>query len=104
MSRRGHVLALILVVVACIGAAGAVFFNRYSVDQLARRSAELRTQTLWLARSALAAEVRGRRQVETRYGTATVQAQSGRVTVELAGAQAEVGVDIERYQSPLAGR
>ena len=105
MNRRGHVLALLILIIATIGAAGTVFFSRLSVDQLARKSAALRTQTLWLGRSALAAEVRGSRQVETAQGPALVRVESvaggWQATVELAGARAEVGPDAERYQAPL---
>jgi len=109
MNRRGFVLALLMVVLLSLVAAGGLFTSRVSVDLAARRSGELRTQALWLARSALDAGVTGTRRVQTPRGAATVVVQrAGKQTtarVELAGALAEIGTDpwTERYQAPQVG-
>lgn len=88
-------------------AAGTLFTNRASVDLAARRSGELRAQSLWLARSALDAGVSGVRRVQTPQGTAsvTVQGTEGNALarVELAKALAEVHREpwTERYRAPV---
>jgi len=101
--RRGHILALMLIVLMAITAGGMVFTNRVSVDILDRRSADVRLQTLWLARSALDAGVWGPRVVETPAGEATVLVQPGvSAEVTLAGARAVITVSppSERYFAP----
>ena len=50
----------------------------------------MRTQALWLARSALDVGVAGTRTVRTEAGTATVRATPGSVVVELEGMRATV--------------
>ena len=75
MSRRGHSLILILVVVAMGAAASAVFFSRLSLEQHRWQPDQVRTQALWLARSAVDAGVIGQRKVATSLGEATVDVQ-----------------------------
>ena len=104
MSRRGHSLILILVVVAMGAAASAVFFSRLSLEQHRWQPDQVRTQALWLARSAVDAGVIGQRKVATSLGEATVDVQGSgpaiTVTVALEGAQATVQTSpyVERYQ------
>jgi len=90
--RTGYVLPLLLVIIAAMMAGSAVFLNRLAVDINARRAAEVRAQALWLARSALTADVPpGAHSVQTALGLAQVQVQSsGIVAVTLAGARASV--------------
>ena len=94
MNRQGYVLALTIVIITMLSAGLVVFTNRFSVDLQARQAAQLRTQTLWLARSAILADVRGKREVPTPYGMAQVQVERQgagmRARVDLGGARAEV--------------
>ncbi len=95
MSRRGHTLLLIMLVLAMSAAAGSVYFTRISIDQAAAEREQVRVQALWLARSALEVGVSGRREVLTPVGTAVVrpgiQGGAPTVEVELSGGRATVG-------------
>jgi type II secretory pathway pseudopilin PulG len=91
--RRGHVLALMLAILAAISASIVTFSSRLSVDLAARQDAGVRSQTLWLARSALLTGQSGSQLVPTRLGDATVVVQAGTATVTLDGATATVTAD-----------
>jgi len=95
VSRRGHTLLLIMVVLAMSAAAGTVFFTRLSLEQAQVAPDELRVQALWLVRSALDAGVSSPRRVETALGPAAVsvgqRGGAAEVEVELAGGHAVVG-------------
>ena len=88
--RQGFMLALTMIVVAMISASLMIFATRISVDISARRSAEIRSQSLWLARSALLSGHRGEQTVETDLGTATVRVSGDVAEVSLQGATARV--------------
>ncbi len=107
MSRRGHSLMLILIVLAMSAAAGTIFMTRLSGEQHGWHEQEVRSQALWLARSALAAGVSGQRQVTTPLGPATVvvERRGGRSTAQVAlqGGRASVQSEPyrERYRTEL---
>lgn len=88
--RRGHILALMLVVLASLSASVVVFSGRLSVDLAARQDSALRTQALWLARSALLTDQRGTTTVETAHGPAQVTCDGARAEVTLEGATATI--------------
>lgn len=83
-------LALMMIVVAMISASLLIFATRISVDISARQAAEVRSQSLWLARSALLSGRRGDETVETALGPATVRVSGGVAEVSLQGATARV--------------
>jgi len=105
MNRRGHSLILILVVIAMGAAASAVFFSRLSLEQHRWQPDQVRTQALWLARSALDTGVTGQRQVSTSLGEATVDvgrngpAITVTVTLERAQATVQKSPYVERYEA-----
>ncbi len=92
--RRGQALQFLVVVLAMLLVSGVLISRRASIDHLDRDAARVRTQALWLARSALDTGVSGSRDVETPVGTAHVEvtgAGAGRtVTVTLRGTVADV--------------
>ncbi len=94
MRQRGHILLLLMMVLAALLAAGTVFLSQLQVNIDGRRTSDVRTQALWLARSAATAGASGVKQVDTPAGTAvvTVRRQTSGVAVQvvLAGATAEV--------------
>ena len=57
---------------------------------LAKRTSAVRSQSLWLARSALTTGQRGRHVVDTPKGQAVVMVEGQTATVTLAGATATV--------------
>lgn len=83
MRRRGYVLALVLMLLAMISASVVVFSNRIAVDINARADDGVRSQALWLARSALHTSQRGAQTISTAHGEATVTVSAGEATVEL---------------------
>ncbi len=96
MSRRGHVLGLILMVMLAFGAAGLVVHARLMLGVQQREADEVRLQAIWLARSAALAGTSGRTIVDTVHGPATVVVGEG-VTVSLWGARASVREGAVRY-------
>ncbi|MFH1467956.1 MAG: hypothetical protein ABIO70_26455 [Pseudomonadota bacterium] len=92
MSRRGHTLLLIMVVLGLAAAAAGVFLTRLSAQQTGWRREEVRVQALWLARSALTTGIAGRREVATPLGPALVNVapDGGSVEVRLQGGRAVV--------------
>lgn len=88
--RRGHILALMLAFLAAISASIITFTGRVSVDLAARQHAGVRSQALWLARSAIETGQSGRQTVTTPQGEASVVLQGGTATVTLRGATATV--------------
>ena len=88
--QRGHVMALMIVILAAISASVATFSGRLTVDLNSRRASEVRSQSLWLARSALTTGQRGRHVIETPKGQAVVLVEGKTATVTLAGATATV--------------
>lgn len=112
MRRGGHVLLLVMILVAAFLAVAAGFFVRLEASALGRRESAVRLQALWLARSAAAARREGTRTVETHLGPArlTVRREGGglRATASLAGAEAQVthdaqGFVAERVELPPPG-
>jgi hypothetical protein len=99
MNRRGHALPLLMTVLAALAISGAVLGMRLSSNTHARRSDDVRLQALWLARSALSAEVTGERRVDTPFGPALVHAGRGSVLVDLQGASATITSEpyVERF-------
>ena len=97
--QRGHIVALMLIVLAVLSTSVVVFSGRLSVDILARRNDAVRSQTLWLARSALQTGQRGTQTVQTAHGSASVRVSGGRATVILQGNEASITADpwTERY-------
>lgn len=87
-SQRGHVALLMMTMLATAAILGTLAANRTSRLVEDRATAEVRTQALWLARSALDAGVVGTMTVPTGRGLARVEAATGSVSVELAGARA----------------
>ncbi len=108
MSRRGHILALMMIVLAAVLAGTVGFTNRFSIDLSARRQADLRIQALWLARSALDAGITGTQQVQTASGPAVVEVRAGpdgpTARVELGGLWVEVGAGTERVGEGVPAR
>lgn len=95
MRARGHVLLLMMTVLAAATIAIGMMGTRLEVNIAARRSTDIRLQALWLARSALAAGVTGTRSVRTAWGPAAVRVEKkkdgGVVAIaQLAGGRAEV--------------
>lgn len=88
--RRGFMMALTIIIVAMISSSLLIFATRISVDISARRASEVRSQSLWLARSALLSGHRGSRTVETALGPATVAVSAGVAEVSLQGATARI--------------
>lgn len=101
-AQRGHVLLLIMLLLAAFLAAGMVFTQRAQTRIDARHDDEVRLQALWLARSALDAGVSGTRRVETPVGRAVVRVQGASAVVELDGARATMGGEawVERFERP----
>ena len=83
----GHALLLVLSGLAALGAASAVVASRFDGDLAARRSEDLRTQALWLARSAAATGAAGTLEVPLEHGSA-------RVVTKVSGAAVEVEVTL----------
>ncbi len=110
MNRRGHTLPLIMLVLAMSAVAMAVFWTRYSKAQHGWYDDELRAQALWLARSALAVDTVGSRDVQTDQGLAQVEvnprAGTTTVVVDLGGARATISSDpySERFVAAAAAR
>lgn len=88
--RQGYIIALMLVVLALGSASILIFTTRLTVDLSAREAAAVRSQALWLARSAAQTGQQGSQRVQTPHGEAQVSVRSGQVTVALAGAQATI--------------
>ena len=96
--RRGHALALVMMVLFAFSAAGLVVHQRLMMDVQERVDDGVRRQATWLARSAGEAGFQGRRTVETAYGTASVFG-GATVRVELAGAVATWTAGELRFQA-----
>lgn len=96
MRQRGHVLLLMMIVLAAMLAAGVVFTSRLSVRVEDRDAADVRVQALWLARTALETGVGGARQVQTASGPAEVR-------VEGSGARAYAEVDLQGAHAVVGG-
>jgi type II secretory pathway pseudopilin PulG len=94
-----------MVIIAIVAISGAIFAVRLSQDIQNRRPDQLRTQTLWLARSAILSGVSGVKTVDTPLGPARVVVRpegAGSVAeVELGGARAVVRTEpwTERYDA-----
>ena len=108
-TNRGHVL-LLLMTFLTVGTIGfAVMASSLNQRISTRHSAEVRLQTLWLARSALSAGVTGKKEVSTPYGLAQVQVEKSKdgklvAHATLVGAVAEISRTpsdawLERYDS-----
>lgn len=97
--QRGHVMALMIVILAVVSASVATFSGRLTIDLNSRRASAVRSQSLWLARSALTTEQRGNQVVSTPYGEAVVSVTGKTVTVTLAGTTATVSAQpwVERF-------
>ena len=76
MSRRGHTLLLVMLVLAAFGALGLSLASRQSIGTQSRRQDGARRQALWLARSALQHQVRGDRRLGTQFGRGEVKVES----------------------------
>lgn len=78
---------------------GAVLAGRADAGIRQQHADDVRLQALWLARSALLANVTGERTVETPLGAATVTVAGGTATVEIGGALATVQREpwVERF-------
>lgn len=96
-ARRGHVVLLILVAIAAAGISFVAMATRLSVATAGRDADQVRTQALWLGRSARAAGVKGKKDVATPEGKATVEVVKGTATVHLGTSIAVVTDDSERY-------
>jgi len=90
MMRRGHALVLMMVILAACGVAFGVFVDRFTLDLQQRKQGEVRTQALWLARSALDTGQAGQQRVQTPHGEAVVRMSAEGCTVELAGGRATI--------------
>ena len=90
MRRRGHALVLMMVVLAALGVSLGVFMDRVTMDLSKRKADEIRTQAIWLARSALDSRQRGVMRVNTDHGEAVVHTRDDSVSVQLAGAEATI--------------
>lgn len=88
--RRGHLLVVLLVLLASGLALAGIFTNRLLISLEQRRGEELRTQALWLCRSALAAQISGVQEVPTARGTARVEVRGRRCEASLDGGRAWV--------------
>jgi type II secretory pathway component PulK len=99
--RRGYALLLVLLVMSAASVAGAVFCTRLSVNFNARARDALRSQTLWLARSACSAQLTWRSTVKTAEGNAAVSRAGTVVSVELGRGTATVDCASheERYRA-----
>ncbi|HEY3449349.1 MAG TPA: hypothetical protein VGK67_23545 [Myxococcales bacterium] len=71
---RGYALLLVLVGIAAALALGTLVGGRIDGDLLATRADEERLQALWLARSAVAQQKAGDREIAVRGGKAKVHA------------------------------
>lgn len=96
MRRHGHALLLMMTVLAALAMGGLVMASRLEHQgQLHARDA-VRTQALWLARSALETGQPGSQTVATPVGAATVKVErKGEVataTAQLPGGTAQVTV------------
>lgn len=106
MNQRGHLLLLLLMVLAALALSSALVATRVGDRIEARQTDEVRMQALWLARSALDAGASGVHQVQTPLGLALVRVTAdGRqrsVRVDLASARAVVSSTpaMERYEGP----
>src|SRR5262245_63603730 len=94
MRARGHAIVLVMAIVTATAVVGMIAATRLSIDVLGRRPHAARSQALWLARSAIEANLSGKKTVSTGAGQATVQVErrAGAViaVVELAGGRAEI--------------
>lgn len=88
--QRGHVMALMIVILAAVSASIVTFSGRLTVDLNDRRASAVRSQSLWLARSALTTGQRGSHVVDTPQGQAVVSVDGATATVTLAGATATI--------------
>ncbi len=91
--ERGHVLLLVLMIMAAIAVAAAIFSQRVNADIRGRDDDDVRRQALWLARSAVEAGVEGHHDMMTPSGQAAVDVRDGdgsTAEVTLAGAVATV--------------
>jgi len=104
MNQRGHLLVFLATIVAAALFASVVVTNRISRSIEDRAAEEVRTQALWLARSALDAGVVGTRRVTTASGVAVVRARAASVDVDLAGARATASKSPPRERFTAAGR
>jgi hypothetical protein len=104
MRQRGHVLLLMMVVLAGIGVASVGFANRANTRIEGREISDVRIQALLLARSAVVARVSGVHRVETDVGTAIVRVVTvgAEVEVKLAGARAVVRAESPRSRFTAA--
>jgi len=98
-------MALMIIILAAISASVATFSGRLTIDLNSRRASAVRSQSLWLARSALTTGQRGEHLVETPQGQAVVSVAGQTATVTLAGATASITAQpwVERFtpaQSP----
>lgn len=105
---RGYTLLLVMTVIAAAGFSFTVMATRLSVSTVQRELAQVRTQALWLGRSAITAGATGTTGVATPVGKAAVQVarKDGRTvaTVVLPGGTAVVSLGgeagwEERYEA-----
>ena len=103
--RRGHVLGLVMAVLAALSALGGVLWARARSAAEAARGEDLRVQALWLARSAARTGYSGATQVELGRGKARVTSQVKAVVGGLSvHAEAAVPTGVARVDAVLDAR
>lgn len=90
MSRRGHVLLLVVLLMSVMLAGAALVRQRATSGYAAYAADDIRLTALWLGRSALDNGIGGTQRVQTAAGLAVVQRTSTGITVDLAGHRAEI--------------
>ena len=98
MSRGGHVLYLVMMVLAASVALGVAFASRHTLVLNGHRDDAVRTQALWLVRSGCAL-TQIPREVKTPAGDAVLSREGPRLQVRLAGslATADCSTREERF-------
>lgn len=82
--KRGHVLFLLMMVLAAAAVGATVTATRLSMSLSARPKSVIRSQLHWLAKTACGVKLDAERHVETAVGTAVLTRQGDEVRVELA--------------------
>jgi hypothetical protein len=90
MRRGGYAFMLVIFAIGAAAAAAVVFATRLSVTQNARKAERVRTQALWLGRSACETKLTSSRRIRTELGEAALSRSGSAVTVELSGGVATV--------------
>lgn len=90
MTRRGHVLLLVVLLMGAMLVGASLVRQRAASGYAAYAADDIRLTAIWLGRSALDTGIGGTHRVQTAAGLAVVQRTSSGVTVDLAGHRAEI--------------